>query len=237
MRKTLPAFVPAHAKLLLNFIGDTEAPEGYDTIFGNRQDRLPVRLTMMTYGDIVDAQANWNNKGWVKRHWGFLTASSAAGRYQFMRATLIGIAQEIPTLSGNMLFDADLQDKLGYHLLLRRGYDKFVAGDMSIAAFGKALAQEWASFPVLAACKGAHRDLRRGQSYYAGDGLNKALVKPERVEAVLRQVLAVVDAEPLAPLPKPPTAAPAPQPVPAAKPSIRVILAQLLAKLFGGRRA
>ncbi|WP_245424482.1 hypothetical protein [Sinorhizobium sp. BJ1] len=221
--------------LLLDFVGGIEAPMGYDTIFGNRQDRLPVPLTSMTYGEIVDAQANWGNKAWVKRSWGYSTASSAAGFYQFMRATLIGIAQEIPALRGDLLFDSDLQDKLGYYLLLRRGYDKFIAGDMSISVFGKALAQEWASFPVLAACRGAHRDLKRGQSYYAGDGLNKALVKPERVEAVLRQVLAAADAEPLTPLPKPPVAAPAPVPIPAVRPSLWAGLAQLLTKLFGAR--
>ncbi|WP_093233186.1 hypothetical protein [Sinorhizobium sp. NFACC03] len=33
-------------------------------------------------------------------------------------------------------------------LLLRRGYEKFVAGEMSIVAFGKALSQEWASYPA-----------------------------------------------------------------------------------------
>lgn len=59
-----------------------------------------------------------------------------------------------------------------------------------MVAFAKGLAQEWASFPVLVDCRGAHRDIKRGQSFYAGDGLNKALVKPEKVEAVLQAVLA-----------------------------------------------
>src|SRR6185312_4179042 len=110
--------------------------------------------------------------------------SSAAGRYQFMRATLLGLRSEL-NLRGSQL----LQDRLGYHLLLRRGYDDFMAGKISRTEFGKRLAQEWASFPVLTVCKGAHRQLNRGQSYYAGDGLNKALVKPEKVEAVLDEVL------------------------------------------------
>uniref|UniRef100_UPI0030C71F9B hypothetical protein n=1 Tax=Sinorhizobium sp. KGO-5 TaxID=1470810 RepID=UPI0030C71F9B len=211
--------------LLLDAIGGIEAPRGYDTIYGNNQDKLAKLLTSMTYGDIVEAQASWTKR----------FKSSAAGRYQFMRATLIGIAQEIPSLRGDLIFDKDLQDRLGYYLLLRRGYEKFIAGDMSILAFGKAIAQEWASFPVLAPCQGAHRAVRRGQSYYAGDGLNKALVKPERVEAILRQVLAAADAEPLVPLPKPSPAGPQPQSVPAAKPSLWAVLAQLLAKLLGAR--
>lgn len=60
-----------------------------------------------------------------------------------------------------------------------------MAGKISRTEFGKRLAQEWASFPVLAPVQGAHRKLKRGQSYYAGDGVNKALVTPGKVEAVL----------------------------------------------------
>ncbi len=228
MRKMLPTLIPAPAMLLLDFIGGIEAPEGYDTIFGNRQNRLPVPLTRMTYGDIVEAQANWGNKTWVRKNWGYRTASSASGRHRFMRATLIGIAQEIPSLRGDMVFDKVLQDKLGYYLLLRRGYADFVDGKLS--AFGKALAQEWASFPVLSACKGAHRLLDRGQSFYAGDGLNKALVAPERVEAMLRKVLAAAR---LQPLPDDPVE---PDPPPASKPSGWAALLDLLLKIFGRRK-
>ncbi len=189
MSAKLPDNVPLHAQNLLDFIGDIEAPKGYDTIFGNRQGRMLVPLTHMTYGDIIDAQANWGSKTWVKRNWGFDTASSAAGRYQFMRATLQGIAKEIPSIDGRTIFSRGLQDRLGYYLLLRRGYADFISGKLNLVEFGLKLAQEWASFPVLSATKGAHRQVVRGQSYYAGDGLNKSLVKPERVEARLRHVL------------------------------------------------
>ena len=189
MSAKLPDAVPLHAQNLLDFIGDIEAPKGFDTIFGNRQGKLPVPLTQMTYGDIVDAQANWGNKTWVKRNWGYDTASSAAGRYQFMRATLQGIAREIPSIDGRTIFSSGLQNRLGYYLLLRRGYAEFISGKLNLVQFGLKLAQEWASFPVLSDTKGAHRQVLRGQSYYAGDGLNKSLIKPERVEARLRHVL------------------------------------------------
>ena len=189
MSVKLPDAVPLHAQNLLDFIGDIEAPKGFDTIFGNRQGKLPVPLTQMTYGDIVDAQANWGNKTWVKRNWGYDTASSAAGRYQFMRATLQGIAREIPSIDGRTIFSSGLQNRLGYYLLLRRGYAEFISGKLNLVQFGLKLAQEWASFPVLSDTKGAHRQVLRGQSYYAGDGLNKSLIKPERVEARLRHVL------------------------------------------------
>ena len=175
--------VPPGAAILLDFIRQTEVGRSdrasYDVIYANKQGKLTKPLTSMTYGEVVDAQ-----KGWSKNH-----GSSAAGGYQFMRATLIGLAKEITAIRGDQVFDPDLQDRLGYHLLKRRGYERFVTGQISITAFGKALAQEWASFPVLAPAEGQKRSVARGQSYYAGDGLNKALVNPEKVEAVLRRVL------------------------------------------------
>ncbi len=133
----------------------------------------------MTLGDVVDAQ-----KAWSKNH-----GSSAAGRYQFMRATLQDLSRELG-LRGNQLFDADLQDRLGYHLLKRRGYEDFMAGRIGVVEFGRRLAMEWASLPMLAATKGAHRQVPRGSSFYMGDKLNKSLVTPERVEAMLARVKA-----------------------------------------------
>lgn len=183
--------VPAGAAMLLAFIGDIEAPKGYGTIYGNNQDKLPKPLTSMTLGDVVDAQATWTKR----------FKSSAAGRYQFMRATLQDLSKELG-LRGNQLFEPDFQDRLGYHLLKRRGYDEFMAGKISRSEFGKRLAQEWASLPVLAACQGAHLKLKRGQSYYCGDALNKSLVGPERVEAVLDKVASAIPA-PESTTPKP----------------------------------
>ncbi|RVJ66584.1 lysozyme family protein [Sinorhizobium medicae] len=175
--------VPPGAAILLDLIRETEVGRSdrasYDVIYGHNQAKLPQPLTTMTYGEVVDAQ-----KGWSKRF-----GSSAAGGYQFMRATLIDLAKAVHSISGTDRFTPDLQDRLGYRLLVRRGYPEFITGKISIVQFGENLAKEWASFPVLVSCKGAHRVLKRGQSYYAGDGLNKALVKPEKVEAVLREVL------------------------------------------------
>lgn len=174
--------IPNGAAILLAFIRRTEVSRddraSYDVIYANRQDRLAKPLTSMTYGDIIDAQRRWS-----KNH-----GSSAAGAYQFMRATLIDLAKENPSISGTDLFTPELQDQLGYALLLRRGYELFISGKIDRTEFGKRLAQEWASFPVLAATKGNTRDLKRGQSFYAGDGLNKALVSPEKVERILDEV-------------------------------------------------
>lgn len=207
--------VPRPAAMLLDFIRQTEVSRqdraSYDVIYANKQDRLPKPLTSMTIGEVVDAQRSWS-----KNH-----GSSAAGGYQFMRATLQGLAAELG-LSGSQRLDPDLQDRLGFHLLKRRGYEAFMAGSISRTEFGKRLAQEWASFPVLAPTKGGTRQVQRGQSFYAGDGLNKALVKPETVEALLDRVKAAAaaagdfaSAPKAAPAPSP---APKPQPTPAAPP-------------------
>lgn len=184
--------IPIGAAILLAAIREIETGKAdrsaYDVIYGHKQGKLTKPLTSMTYGEIIDAQ-----KAWSKNH-----GSSAAGAYQFMRATLIDLAKANPSISGSDLFTPELQDQLGYQLLLRRGYAEFMAGKISRAEFGKRLAMEWASFPVLANTKGAHRSVARGQSYYAGDGLNKALVKPEAVEKVLDQVKAAGNAVPVA---------------------------------------
>lgn len=184
--------VPAGAAILLGFIYRTETdqdpPGCYDVIFGNRQSALAKPLTQMTLGEVQAAQLTWSGTAWAKR-FGSAKASSAAGAPQLMRATLATLMSDL-RLSPAQRLDADLQDRLGYRLLKRRGYDAYMAGRLSRTEFGNRLAQEWASFPVLAATQGQKRDVARGQSYYAGDGLNKALAAPEDVEAVLDQVRA-----------------------------------------------
>lgn len=166
--------VPPGAAILLDFIGGIEAPQGYGTIYGNHQGKLPKPLTAMTVDEVIGA-----GPGWTRAY-----GSSAAGRYQFMNATLKGLKKQLG-LRGTQLLDANLQDRLAFHLLKGRGYEAFMAGTLPAVTFGKNLAQEWASLPVLAATKGGSRNVARGQSYYAGDGLNKSLVTPEAVEAVL----------------------------------------------------
>ena len=192
--------VPRGAAILLDFIRATEVgrsdAESYNVIFANKQYKLAKPLTQMTLAEVQSQQRQWS-----RNH-----GSSAAGGYQFMRATLGGLIKELD-LNPAMKLSASLQDRLAYHLLKRRGYSEFMSGRMTTEEFGKRLAMEWASFPVLSATQGAHARLSRGQSYYAGDPLNKALVKPEEVEAVLSDVWAARKEEP-------PVVAPTPEPTP-----------------------
>lgn len=176
--------IPAGAAVLLNFIGNVEAPRGYDTIYGNNQGRLPKPITRMTLEEVQNYQPVWS------RRYG----SSASGRYQFMHATLKGLIKELRLRPGQF-FDADLQDRLAFHLLKRRGYEQFMAGKMSLGDFAARLAMEWASLPVLHKRSGAHREITRGQSYYAGDGVNKALVSPEDIEKILEKAYTLGNGE------------------------------------------
>lgn len=116
--------VPAGAALLLAFVYETETsrrpPECYEVIYAHRQDRLPKPLTRMTVDEVIAAQRTWS------RHHG----SSAAGAPQFIRKTLMGLKEELG-LRGSQVFDSDLQDRLAYHLLIRRGYHQFINGEIS----------------------------------------------------------------------------------------------------------
>ena len=46
-------------------------------------------------------------------------------------------------LSGNELFDEAMQDRMAMHLLNRRGYDDYLAGDLDEATFMRKVSQEW----------------------------------------------------------------------------------------------
>jgi hypothetical protein len=86
--------------------------------------------------------------------------SSAVGGYQIIRKTLRGLVSEMG-LTGDEIFDNNLQDRLGTQLLKRRGFDAWQSGKLSDDAFMNNLAGEWAALPM-----------PNGRSRYAGDGLN-----------------------------------------------------------------
>ena len=121
--------------------------------------------------------------------------SSASGAYQIMKATLADLKKSVP-LSGKEVFSRTLQDELGFKLLQRRGYQPWFTGRTTTDMMMIGLSKEWASFPVPSRMRGAHRIVERGQSYYAGDGVNKALVPPDRVWLALEAARKVTAVEP-----------------------------------------
>lgn len=190
-------------RALLDAIGKVEAGErGYNAMYLPAERKLGKRA--LTVLRVVEVQSLQNRM--VK-----VSASSAIGRYQFIRATLAGLVKEMG-LSGKERFDEDLQDRLAERLLQRRGLTRFIAGNLSREAFANNLAMEWASLPVVTPING--KDV--GESYYAGDGLNYALMKPGTILAALDALKAPQKpAQPPKPIPPsmpPPDVDPGPEP-------------------------
>jgi hypothetical protein len=185
--------IPAPAHEILKLIRVTETGRAdataYETIYSHAEGKLTKPITEMT----LDELQHWQ-PGFTKSF-----GSSASGAYQFMLATLKELETKL-SLTGSEIFDAALQDRLGYELLKRRGYKPWVDAKTSTDTFMIGLAKEWASFPVPSRMKGAHRTVDRGQSYYAGDGVNKALVAPDVVWLVCEGCR---DATTIAPEPEP----------------------------------
>lgn len=207
--------VPRGAAILLDFIAKLETNRtgqaAYETIIGYRNEKpgtLPKPITDMTLEELLAEQ-----KRWVKN---LRAPSGAAGRYQIIRPTLLSLVTELG-IPLSAKFAPDLQDRYGFALLRRRGWDQFAANTLGLRDFGNRLAREWASFPVLSRQQGAHRTVERGESYYAGDGINASLAKASEAEAVLAEVLNELTRSPAAPIPVPrptPTEPPKPAPEP-----------------------
>jgi muramidase (phage lysozyme) len=170
--------IPAAARYLLDQIGSIETgvdgPGGYRVLYGHKELKYKVPITELTLDTVIG-----RGPFWTRAH-----GSSAAGRYQFLQATLKDLKQAL-NYTGDELFDPELQDRMGFHLLRRRGYDTWIKGTLKDDQFALNLSKEWASFPVPFRVRGQTRIVAAGQSYYAGDGLNKALVSVDRVTDML----------------------------------------------------
>lgn len=158
---------------LLGLIGSLEAPAGYDQVYGGSKIRTPRPLTKMT----VDEVLNWQSRSVAAG-----SKSSAAGRYQIIRKTLRSLKHQ-GHVRGTDLFNKSTQDRLGRVLLERRGLSRFQSGKINATQFAQNLSQEWASLP--AATRDRKGRKATGQSYYAGDGLNRSHTTIDRVLSFL----------------------------------------------------
>ena len=146
---------------LLDLIARHESGGNYNIMYGGKIERL----TEMTLSEVISLQNATVSAG----------GQSASGKYQIIRKTLRGLKKEM-RLTGEELFDETMQDRMAMHLLKRRGYHRFLCRTKTLKSMVRSLSQEWASFP---------KD-ESGKSYYAGDGLNKALVSYDEVIKVLK---------------------------------------------------
>lgn len=163
---------------LLAFIRSDEAPKGYGQIFGGaRGVSLATDVSKMTLNNIIKFQ---------DQMLAAKSASTAVGGYQFLQRTLIGTMSAMK-LTGKEIWTPELQDKMAIHLMKGRGLESFLAGTMSAENFANNLAKEWASLPVVTSILGFKKFvLKPGQSYYAGDGLNKSKHDPKEFLALVK---------------------------------------------------
>ena len=161
-------------KKLLDLIGSKEAPKGYDQIYTKAEGLVgKPKLTIMSLDQVRALQEKMAPSG-----------STACGRYQFIRATF-DATRKAMGLPGYTVWIPQVQDGMAEYLLVKRGLNKFITGEISREAFANNLAMEWASLPVVTPIRGQSRHLIPGQSFYAGDGLNKALHSPKDVLEIL----------------------------------------------------
>lgn len=161
---------------LLDVIGNAES-SGYNTVYSGSKIKPYKAITTMTVQEVLDWQRDSVSAG---------SASSAAGRYQFIRGTLNELVGK-GIVAATDIFSPANQDKLARELLRQRGFNNYLKGTKSEAEMAKGIAQVWASMPVINRIQGQKRIVNPGESYYAGDGLNKSLINVETFIAALRQ--------------------------------------------------
>lgn len=150
---------------LLSFIRGAETSRGYEDYFRGSKLSPPKPLTEMTVSEV---------RSWQKASVRAGSKSSAAGGYQIIGDTLDTLVRDMK-LTGNEVFDDDMQDRMGMALLERRGFSAWQAGKLSDEAFRNNLAHEWAALPTAA-----------GRSAYHGDGLNASTVNSNDLFGALR---------------------------------------------------
>lgn len=141
-------------KELLDAIASGEATKaGYDTIYGGAKVKPDKPVSQMTVEEVLAYQQKLKDSG---------SASTAVGRYQFLKKTLQGLLDQ-GVVKGSDKFDGRTQDKLAAALLNQgKGNLKdFQSGKVTAAQFQDHVAGIWASVKNSS-----------GRGTYDGDGLN-----------------------------------------------------------------
>jgi muramidase (phage lysozyme) len=164
---------PESYKPLLNLIAQVESSGNYNAHYSNPRNNS-IKFTDMSVAEVMKWQKDYVAKG---------NPSSAVGRYQIINTTLEGLVSEL-SIKSTQKFDPPTQDKMAIALLERRGAEQYVNNELSKEEFAANLAKEWAALPKVI---GDNPE----QSYYAGDGLNKSHIKPEKVLWAIEPIEAV----------------------------------------------
>ncbi len=137
-------------------------------------------LTTMTIKEVIEKQTEMQVSGRYP--------STAVGKYQMIKTTLQGAVEKLG-LDLNSKFDESMQDRIYQEYLIskkRPAVEAFISGKSDNLELAQIeLAKEFASFPVPKDMTIKNKDgktirtLKKGQSYYAGDGVNKAHISVE----------------------------------------------------------
>ena len=166
---------------LLTLIAKGESSAGVDPYTSLWPGTSEPSLVQMTCSEVQRFQQQRLDQG---------HRSTACGRYQFIKKTLT----EAIKVSGidplTTRYTPDIQDYLILSILKTyRKLDEWVAGTYTTPRFMIKLSQEFASMPVPYQMQGQSRIVNKGQSYYAGDGLNKAHHDPDSLFTQLNDIL------------------------------------------------
>ena len=150
-----PGGIDPRKKQLLDFIGKYESGGSYNKLVGGKE----IDLQNMTISQVLEYQKNMISSG---------HESSAAGKYQIIRQTLMGAVQGLGMNPNTTLFSQATQDKLGEYLLNQTGADKYLSGNMSEGQFAKNISGVWAAMPKDASGRGVNDGIgsnKAGVSY------------------------------------------------------------------------
>lgn len=166
---------------LLDFIARFESSGNYNAFFRNAGNQNNPKFTQMLLSKVLEWQHNHTAVNG--------NPSSAAGRYQIVRRTLQDLIASMGLNPDTERFTQATQDSMAEALLERRGLSRYRAGAMSETDFANSVAREWASMPVVSAITGNKGfTLQPGQSFYAGDGINKAHARVDDYLTAIRGV-------------------------------------------------
>lgn len=167
-------------KAVLELIAKHESGSlGYYAVYPGLRNE---EITQMTCAQILRYMKNRTDSG---------VRSSACGKYQFIRVSLSDTINTAGIDPRTTLYSEEVQDFLILTRLKRyRKHNDWKSGELPTDKYMIKLAQEFASMPVPYAMKGASRQLNKGQSYYAGDGLNSAHHDPDTLYTQLEDIKA-----------------------------------------------
>ena len=116
-------------------------------------------------------------------------ATGAVGMYQNLPRYLVGRANAVGLDPNKDVYDKKNQTKIAEYLIGRgqAGVTPQMMKDNPAKAMER-LSKVWAAIPVPRNMQGHVREVEMGESYYAGDGANKAHITPEMMYTAMKKV-------------------------------------------------